>query len=164
VQITDPSAITSLSTGASLQNVLSSINLPIVDYYSPSDSTESPTNFPSKFAIIIMLILYALTFIWSDTMVQPIQFMQVLFFHSMINVQVPANIYYFLLELKLSVFDFVTNWFSPYFDDKSVYWDTSIKLANIFVDYIFLRNLGQIFVFIAIFAILWLIFAILSRK
>ena len=49
-----------------------------------------------------MLVLYGVTFIFSDVMVRPLQWLQVFFFHCCIAVGVPANIYYHLIQMKNS--------------------------------------------------------------
>jgi len=60
--------------------------------------------------------------------------------------------------------EFTTNWFDSYFTTKSLYYDIPPKIVDIFVDFVFLRNLGQIFVFIVIFACFWAIFMLLGNK
>jgi len=111
-----------------------------------------------------VLLLYALTFIFSDCMVRPLQILQLLFLHCLINVQVPANLYYFLLQLQPSTFGFIINWFSKYLPVVAVYYDTPQKIADVFIDYVFLRNVGQIFVLIVILGVFWFIFLILGNK
>jgi magnesium-transporting ATPase (P-type) len=97
-------------------------------------------------------------------MVRPLQVLQIYFLHCLASVGVPANLYYFLLQLKLSLLPFLDNWFSPYLPVKSLYYDTPPKLGDVFVDYVFLRNLGQIFLLMVVLACFWFVFLILGNK
>lgn len=49
------------------------------------------------FAVVFLLLLYALTFIWTDVMVKVIQWMQILCFHAIILTQIPASLFFYLL-------------------------------------------------------------------
>jgi hypothetical protein len=62
------------------------------------------------------------------------------------------------------VLGFVVNWFKGYFPGKAVYYDTPQKIVDVFVDYVFLRNVGQIFVLIVILGSLWFVFLLLENK
>jgi hypothetical protein len=39
----------------------------------------------ARFAMVFILLLYALSFLWTDTVVKPIQFMQLFFFHALVD-------------------------------------------------------------------------------
>lgn len=164
VSISDPAAVVSTATGISLQNVQSLLNIPMIEYYPEAEGKEAGTNFPAKFVGIFVLLLYGLTFIFSDCMVRPLQVLQIYFLHCLASVGVPANLYYFLLQLKLSLLPFLENWFSPYLPEKSLYYDTPPKVGDVFVDYIFLRNVGQIFLLVVVLACFWFVFLILGNK
>ena len=44
-------------------------------------------------------------------MIRPMQILQILFFHAAIEAKAPANVFYFLKQIKYSTLDFITNWF-----------------------------------------------------
>ncbi len=96
---------------------------------------------------------------------KPLQFVQIMFFHAIIDVNIPASLYYYFLELKLSIFQFLPNWFSANFSSEiTLHWSSSQKTIDIFTDFNFLRNQGQIFIQIVILAFMWALFMILSNK
>ena len=90
--------------------------------------------------------------------------LQILFLHSMIDSPVAANIYYLLAELKISTLSFVNNWFSGSFSSEPSYYDTPLKIKSLFIDYVFLRNVGQIFTVIVVYFCFWFLFLILGNK
>jgi hypothetical protein len=164
VQISDPAAITSTSTGVTLQNVQSLLTIAALEYYPPENGSQAGTNFPAKFVTVLVLVLYAITFVFSDVMVRPIQILQVFLFHCLIAVGVPANIYFFLLQMRSSTLDFVENWFAGGLPATSPYYSTPLKVVDVFIDEIFLRHLGQLFVLLVILGCFWFVFLILSSK
>ena len=164
VDITNPAAVVSNQTGLSLQNVQSLLTVPKVDYYLPSDGEQAPTNFVAVFVVVGVLLLYALTFFFSDVMVRPLQVLQLFFLHSLINAPVSANIYYLLAGLKISTLNFITNWFGSSFPSPSPYYDVPLIIKNALVDYIFLRNVGQILVMIVVALCFWFVFLMLGNK
>lgn len=164
VTITDPAAIVSTETGMTLQNVQSLINIAKLDYYPPSEGADAGTNFPGTFTSIVFLLLFMLTFFFSDVMVRPLQMLQLLFLHSLVDSPVSANIYYLLARLRISTLSFVTNWFAGSFPNTTVYYDTPLKIDDTCIDYIFLRNVGQIFVVVVIYASFWFLFLLLGNK
>ena len=164
INIKDPSAIIATKSGVSLQNVQSILSVPKIDYYPPTEGISAKTNFPGKFASIIFLLLFALTMFFSDVMIRPLQMLQMLFLHCLIDSPAPANMYYLLQTLRLSTLNFVTNWFSGMFPSTIVYYDTPTKIYDTCIDYIFLRNVGQIFTLIVVMAVFAFIFLILSNK
>lgn len=97
-------------------------------------------------------------------MVRPLQILQLLFLHCLISAPVSANIYYLLAGLKISTLNFITNWFRSYFANPSPYYDVPLVIKNTLVDYIFLRNVGQIFVMIVVFICFWFVFLMLGNK
>ena len=103
----------------SLQNVQSILTLAKLDYYPPEDGVDAGTNFPAKFTVIVFLLLLVFSFFFSDVMIKPIQMLQLLFLHSLIDSPVSANIYYLLVQLRLSTLNFVTNWFSSSFSTQT---------------------------------------------
>lgn len=107
VTISDPASVTSTATGVSLQNVQSLLTIAALEYYPPSDGVDAGTNFPAKLITVLTLLLYAITFVFSDVMVRPLQMLQIILFHSLIAAGVPANLYYFLFQAKDSTLDFV---------------------------------------------------------
>ncbi len=113
---------------------------------------------------VAVLLLYAFSFIFSDVMVRPLQMLQLLFLHCMINSPIPANLYYILAALRISTLNFITNWFTNAFSSLSPYYDLPLKVADICTDYIFLRNLGQIFTMIVVLACFWIVFLLLGNK
>ncbi len=113
---------------------------------------------------VAVLLLYALTFFFSDVMVRPLQILQILFLHCLINSPVSANIYYLLAGLKITTLNFIKNWFSSFFPTPSPYYDVPLTVKTALVDYIFLRNVGQIFVIIVVAICLWFVFLILGNK
>lgn len=164
VDINDPSAVVSSTTGMSLQNVQSLLNMAKIDYYPPEDGQEAGTNFPATFAVVIFLLLYVLTFVFSDVMVRPLQFLQLLFLHCLVDSPISANLYYPLRGLQSSTLNFITNWFKDSFSTQSVYYDTPLKIQDACIDYIFLRNVGQVFVVMVVLACFWFLFLILGNK
>ena len=148
----------------SLQNVQSILTLAKLDYYPPEDGVDAGTNFPAKFTVIVFLLLLVFSFFFSDVMIKPIQMLQLLFLHSLIDSPVSANIYYLLVQLRLSTLNFVTNWFSSSFSTHALYYDTPLKIQDACVDYIFLRNVGQIYMMIVVFACFWFVFLILGNN
>ena len=164
VSISDPAAVISTSTGISLQNVQSILTLAKIDYYPPEDGVDAGTNFPGIFTVVIVLLLLALSFFFSDVMIKPLQMLQLLFLHSLIDSPVSANIYYLLVGLKISTLNFVTNWFSTSFTSYSVYYDTPLKIQDACTDYLFLRNVGQIYMMMVVFACFWFVFLILGNN
>lgn len=83
---------------------------------------------------IFVLVLYGVTFIFSDVMVRPLQWLQVLFFHCCIAVGVPANIYYHLIQMKNSTLAFVDNWFAGGLPKSSPYYSSPQKIIDVFTD------------------------------
>ena len=117
------------------------------------------------FGIIFILLLYALTFLFTDTMVKVVQMVQLIFFHVLISSQLPASLYFYLLEFKLSLFQFLPNWPGlAIVDDLTIHATSNQKTIDIFLDYNFSRNVGQIFFFIVFLIPFWLIFLILSNR
>jgi hypothetical protein len=163
VDISDPSAVISES-GVTLQNVQSLLSLEKIDYYPPADGSEAGTNFPATFTAVVFLLLFAATFVFSDVMVRPLQLLQLLFLHCLIDSPISANLYYLLSHLKLATLSFTTNWFSSSFPTPSPYYSIPLKIKDNCVDYIFLRNVGQIFVYIVILACFWVVFLLLGNK
>lgn len=98
-------------------------------------------------------------------MVKVIQMFQLLFFHLMILTQLPASLYFFLLEIKLTLFQFLPNWPSlGVASDLVVHTTANQRTIDIFIDYNFSRNVGQIFFFMVLLIPFWLIFLFLSNK
>lgn len=56
------------------------------------------------------------------------------------------------------------NFFSSFLSPNKSYHPASQKVIDIFVDFNFLRHVGQIFFFIIVFAILWVILLFFSNK
>lgn len=67
-------------------------------------------------------------------MIRPLQILQILFFHAAIEAKAPANVFYFLKQIKYSTLDFIVNWFEDYLPLKSPYYDTPLKVADLFID------------------------------
>jgi len=97
-------------------------------------------------------------------MIRPIQILQIMFFHCAIDVNVPANLFHFLKNMSYSTFHFIDNLFKSNFPIRSPYYSSPLKFIDVFVDEIFLRNMGQIFIWIFVLAILAFIFLILGNK
>lgn len=95
---------------------------------------------------------------------RPLQILQLIFLHCLISAPVSANIYYLLAGLKISTLNFIKNWFSSFFPTPSPYYDVPLTIKTALVDYIFLRNVGQIFVMIVVMFCFWLVFLILGNK
>jgi hypothetical protein len=114
--------------------------------------------------VVAVLLLYAVTFVFSDCIVRPLQILQLLFLHCLINVQVPANLYYLLVQLKPSLLGFVKNWFSAYFPTTAAYYDTPQKIVDVFTDYIFVRNVGQVFTLMVVLGTFWFVFLLLGNR
>lgn len=72
--------------------------------------------------------------------------------------------YYYFIEFKRALFGFLPNFFSKFLDPNKSYHPGSQKVVDMFQDYNFLRNVGQIFFFLIVFAIMWFIFSILSNR
>ena len=164
VSISDPAAVISTDTGMSLQNVQSLLYLAKLDYYPPEDGVNAGTNFPGVFTSVIFLLLFVFSFFFSDVMLRPLQMLQLLFLHSMIDSPVSANIYYLLVGLKISTLSFISNWFSSSFPELTQYYDTPLKIQDACIDYIFLRNVGQIYVMGVVFFSFFFVFLILGNK
>jgi hypothetical protein len=164
VSISDPAAVTSASTGASLQNVQSQLSVASVEFYPPEQSTKAETNFPAKLVTVLVLVLFGLTFFFSDVMIRPLQWLQILCFHCLIAVGAPPNIYYHLYQMKNSTLDFLTNWFESSLPNRSPYYSTPQKVADTFIDEIFLRHLGPFFLVAAVFGCFWFFFLSISSK
>jgi len=122
------------------------------------------TNTAAKFSVIFILLIYALSFFWSDAAVKSIQIIQLALFHATINSPIPPVLYYYLVEFKRSLFEFMPNFFSSFLSPNKSYHPASQKVIDIFVDFNFLRHVGQIFFFIIVFAVLWVILLFLSNK
>ena len=97
-------------------------------------------------------------------MIKPLQMLQLLFLHSLIDSPVSANIYYFLIGFRISTLNFITNWFKTSFPSRTPYYDTPLKIQDTCIDYIFLRNVGQIYVIIVVFICFWFTFLILGNN
>jgi hypothetical protein len=164
VQISDPAAVVSTTTGVSLQNVESLLNIASLEYYPSSAGEQASTNFPAKLATIVTLVLYGILFVFSDVMVRPLQILQVFFFHCAIAVNAPPNIYYFLLQMKEATLSFAKNWFASSLPEASPYYSTPLKVADVFIDEIFLRHLGQFFLLLVVLACFWFVFLILGNR
>jgi hypothetical protein len=164
IDITNPAAVISTATGLSLQSVQSLLTIAKIDYYPPTDGQQAPTNFVATFVVVAILLLYVVSFVFSDVMVRPLQMLQLLFLHCMVNSPVSANIYYLLAGLQNSTLLFINNWFSGSFPNPSPYYTVPLVIASTCTDYIFLRNVGQIFILIIILACFWLLFLVLGNK
>ncbi len=97
VSILDPTAIISKGNGGTLQNAQSDISLPSVEYYPPDEGTSAQTNMASRFTVVFILILYCLTFLWSDAVLKPVQLLQLILLHASLDISIPASFYYYLL-------------------------------------------------------------------
>ena len=104
------------------------------------------------------------TFFFSDVLIRPLQMLQLLFLHSLVDSPVSANIFYLLINLRISTLNFVTNWFGDSFPATTTYYDTPLLIKDVCTDYIFLRNVGQIFVVMVIYASFWFVFLMLGNK
>ena len=165
VRITDPTAIVSTETGATLQDTDSSFELDSVEYYPPEDGAEIGIRKAALFCVIFVLLLYMISFLFSDTVVRVIQMLQLLFFHALISAPIPAGMFFFLRELRYSLLQFLPNWLkSPIPSDITIYKDTNQKMIDLFVDYNFFRNVGQILFPTIILVGLFAIFMILSNR
>ena len=101
----------------------------------------------------------------SDTMMKPIQLIQLLFLHCLTTSPIPASLFFYLIDLKLSLLQFLPNWLSiPIPKDVTLHESSTQKTIDIFVDYNFIRNVGQILLPIIVAFSFWLIFFILSNK
>lgn len=148
----------------SLQTVQSLLTIAKIDYYPADQGEEAGTNFVSTFTVVVFLLLYLLTFFFSDVLIRPLQFLQLIFLHCLIDSPVPANIYYLLVNLRSSTLHFITNWFTSSFPSSSAYYDTPLKIQDTCTDYLFLRNVGQIFVIVVVAICFWFVFLLLGNK
>lgn len=83
----------------------------------------------------------------------------------MISTSIPASLYYYLVELKVSLLKFMPNYFKNSISQTEIYHsNSSQKIIDTIVDYDFLRNIGQIYFFVSFFGALWVIFFFLSNK
>ena len=135
-----------------------------VEYYSPETGIKAQTNTAARFAVIFVLLLYAVSFFWTDAAIKPLQFIQLALLHATLNIVIPPSLHFYLIEFKRSLISFVPNIFGSRLEPDKVYHASSLKVIDIFTDYDFLRHLGQIFFFLAVFAVMWLIFCLLSNK
>lgn len=165
VRFTDPTAIVSLANGATLQEVTDEFTIEKVEYYPPEDSYEIGIKKVTLFTVVFILLLYCVTFLFTDTMVKPIQMLQVMFFHCVTTSPMSASLYFFLLELKPSLLQFLPNWLSlPLSRDLTLHKTSTQKTIDVFIDYNFFRNVGQIVFMIIIAFGLWALFMILSNR
>lgn len=73
--------------------------------------------------------------------------------------------YFFILELKLSLLQFLPNWVAiPLAKDITLHKTSTQKTIDIFVDYNFFRNVGHVFFYIVIAVGLWALFMVLSNR
>lgn len=105
-----------------------------------------------------------MSFFWTDAAIKPLQLIQLALFHATINSPIPPSFYFYLIEFKRSLFSFMPNFFSSFLQESKTYHPSSQKMVDIFVDYNFLRHLGQIFIFLIVFSIIWFIWLMLSNK
>jgi len=66
--------------------------------------------------------------------------------------------------LKKSILQFTPNFFESKLEPNTVYHKSPQKIIDMFTDYDFLRNMGQLFFFIIVFTCMWLVFLFLSNK
>lgn len=118
----------------------------------------------AKFVVIFILILYAASFIFSDTMVLLLQFLQIFALHAVIEVSVPANIYFYMFELKPALLQFLPNWLSIPLSTSKIHLNTPLKVIDVFFDYNFIRNVGHFIFPFVILIPLWLLFGLLSNR
>lgn len=98
-------------------------------------------------------------------MVKPVQMLQILFFHCVTTAPMSASMYFFLLELKPSLLQFLPNWLSiPITKDITLYATSTQKTIDVFVDYNFFRNVGHIAFLIVIAFGFWALFMVLSNR
>ncbi len=75
-----------------------------VDYYSPAESTKAMTNIAARLTVVVVLLIYAISFLWTDAAVKSIQLIQLALFHATINSPIPPALYYYLVEFKRALF------------------------------------------------------------
>lgn len=164
VSFTDPTALISLLNGATLQTVESDVEIDKIEYYPSEFGSQIGIQKASLFATIFILLLYALTFLYTDTVVKPIQMLQLLFFHCVTSVSFPASFYFYFLQIKSSLLQFLPNWpKSSIPSDVTLHATSTQRTIDVFVDYNFFRNVGHIFFMIVVAIGLWGIFFLLSR-
>lgn len=96
-------------------------------------------------------------------MIKVIQFMQLLAFHAFVDIDIPANLYYFLLQTKLSLLQFLPNWLAIPLPTDTYYFSSPLKIIDAFTDFAFLRNTGQI-IFLFVLMIPFVIIFVLLRN
>lgn len=165
VRFTDPTAIISLINGASLQDVATDFNIEKVEYYPPEDGKDIGIKKVTLFTVVFVLLLYCVTVLFTDAMVKPVQMLQIIFFHCVTTAPMSASLYFFLLELKPALLQFLPNLLSgPLAKDITLHATSTQKTIDVFVDYNFFRNVGQILFMVLIFFFLWALFMILSNR
>lgn len=98
-------------------------------------------------------------------MVKPIQMLQIMFFHCICEVSMSASFFFFLLELKPALLQFLPNWMAlPLAKDITLHSKSSQKTIDVFVDFNFFRNVGHIVFMIVVAFGLWALFIILSNR
>lgn len=165
IQFTDPSAIVSILNGVPLQNADSNFTIVKVEYYPAETGSQAGIIQASNFAVIFILLLYSFTILFTDTMIKPLQMLQIMFFHALVTVPMPANLFFYLVKLRLSLLQFLPNWLSgPIPKDISLYSNATQKTIDVFIDYNWFRNVGQILFMIVIFFGFFAVFKIASNK
>ena len=115
--------------------------------------------------VTFILVLFALSLLFTDTMIKPLQFLQLLFFHCLTLSPIPASLFFYLAEFKASLLQFLPNWLSiPIAKDVTLHEDSTQKTIDLFVDYNFVRNVGHIIFAVVIYFGFWIVFFILSNK
>lgn len=110
------------------------------------------------------MVLYGLSFFWTDAAIKSIQFLQLALLHATLNINIPPILAYYLYELRKAILSFLPNFFKGQILPNKVYHHAPQKIIDLFVDYDFLRNMGQIFFFIIMFSGMWMVFLFLSSK
>jgi hypothetical protein len=166
VVFTDPnSVISAANSNSTLQNVVNYISLNSVDYYSPDVGSAAGTNTLTVFMSIALLIFVFLGWLFVPlSFLHTLHIFQLLYMHIYINYIMPANLYYFLNGLQLTMLRFLPNILAKGL--PTGYFNSNVpqRIVDLHGDFNFSRNAGSVILVVIIYVLIGGLVSILSTR
>lgn len=162
---TDPSSIISVINNGTLQNVINLLSVLSVDYYPPDTGVNAGTNTLTLFMSVALLI-----FVFLGWLFVPLSFMhalhtfQLLYLHIYINYIMPANLYYYLKGLQLTMMSFLPNILAKGLPAGYLNVNVPQRIVDLHGDFNFSRNAGSVLFIVLVYLFIGGLISILSTR
>jgi|JI6StandDraft_1071083.scaffolds.fasta_scaffold00915_15 hypothetical protein len=165
VVFNDPNSIVAKNNNGTLQNVINTLSITSVDYYSPDIGSNAGTNTLTLFMAVLLLI-----FVFLGWLCVPLSFMhslhtfQLIYLHIYVNYLMPANLYYYLKGLQLTVFSFLPNILAKGLPAGYLNINVPQRIVDLHGDFNFSRNAGSVLFVVLIYLVIGGLISMLSTR